>query len=107
MSGDCTGSGRPFMLRVMQEFMRSSIEIPPCPCYSAGNLSEPVNRQSEFLRARFEMAIAAGEIVAREACVPIGRVRSYVRIGHGQEVAPCRTSLPRASSGKALMSGRS
>jgi len=34
------------------------------------------------------MAIAAGEIVAREACVPIGRVRSYVRIGHGQEVAP-------------------
>ena len=34
------------------------------------------------------MAIAAGEIIAREACVPVGRVRSEVGIGHGQEVAP-------------------
>lgn len=34
------------------------------------------------------MAIAAGEIVAREPCVPISCVRSYIGIGHGNEVAP-------------------
>lgn len=67
ISGLSNGSARPFMLRDMHEFTRSSIVISaPRRALCAGKqLDQPKDRQAEFLRhQRFKMTVAAGEIVA-------------------------------------------
>jgi hypothetical protein len=48
----------------------------------------PEKRQSEFLGSRFEMAIAAGQIVSCGAFGGIFHVRSDMSVGLGDEVAP-------------------
>jgi hypothetical protein len=44
-------------------------------------------RQAELLGARLQMAIAAGEVIARVALCRIGHVRADIGIGGGDEVA--------------------
>ena len=51
-------------------------------------LGESENRQSEFLHAGVEMAIAAGEVVARKALRGVGHVRPDMGISRGDEIAP-------------------
>ncbi len=98
---------RPFKLRVMQEFTRSSIVIsaPARALYLGNVVVEAEDRQPKSFCPGLEMAIAAGEIIAGIALRRIADFRPDMGVGRSDEIAAAPHEAALLSSGNAPTSG--